>query len=275
MSLAPGWEQLESTGRTTVEIDGREIGRGSRVVLRPGASGDIFDRALAGQTAVVEAVLEDTEGAITLTVTVDSDPGQDLGIDRRPGHRFFFTPAEIEPLAAEADAARTRILVAGIGNLFMAYDGFGVELARRLAERGVPDGVEVKDLGIRGMDLVYALGAGYDAVVLLDATPRGEEPGTVYVIEPDVDEDGPVSLDTHGMDPVKVMRLARELGPVPDRLLVVGCEPEVQMTGEEEDVAVALSEPVRAALDEAEKAVDAVLAELLDQNTRQPEGGTT
>jgi hydrogenase maturation protease len=273
MTTGPGWRQLDSTGRRTVEVGGRELGRGSRVVLRPGSGGDIFDMALAGQTARVESIEEDTEGNVMVAVTVDSDPGADLGIDRRPGHRFFFGPGELEPMATEADAPRSRVLVAGIGNVFMADDGFGVALANRLAEGAVPPGVDVEDFGIRGMDLVYALGAGYDAAILLDCSPRGGEPGTVYVLEPEIDEEQPVALETHGMDPARVLRLARELGPIPDRTLVVACEPAVRMTGEEGDVVVKLSPPVRAALDEAERMVRSLLRELVPASEQANEGG--
>ena len=123
------------------------------------------------------------------------------------------------------------MLVAGIGNVFLGDDGFGVEVARRLGERELPAGVDVADFGIRGMDLVYALGDDYDAAIFVDAVPRGQAPGTLYVIEPEVDQNE-LSLDTHGMDPVKVLRLAGELGPVPERLLVLGCEPETRMSGD-------------------------------------------
>ena len=86
-----------------------------------------------------------------------------------------------------------RILVAGIGNIFLADDGFGCEVVRWLAERELPDNVEVRDFGIRGMDLAYALMDPYEAVVLVDAVSRGEDPGTVYLIEAEVPEDPEVS----------------------------------------------------------------------------------
>ena len=105
--------------------------------------------------------------------------------------------------------------------MFLGDDGFGVALAGRLARRALPPGVDVADFGIRGMDLAYALGDGYDAAVLLDAAPRGEPPGTLYVIEPEIEE-GEVPIDAHGMDPVKVLALARALGGPPPRTLVVG-----------------------------------------------------
>jgi hydrogenase maturation protease len=145
-----------------------------------------------------------------------------------------------------------RILVAGIGNIFLGDDGFGVEVVRRLAGRELPEGVEVVDFGIRGLDLAYALQRDYDLVVFVDAVPRGEEPGTVYLIEPEIEEDGEVSLDTHGMDPVKVIKFARTLGPTPARTFVVGCEPQTIISGEDyEEMLMELSEPVRAAVDEA------------------------
>lgn len=155
-----------------------------------------------------------------------------------------------------------RVLVAGVGNIFLGDDGFGVEVVKRLAGREMPEGVEVKDFGIRGMDLAYALQDDYELVVLVDATPRGEEPGTVYLIEPEIEEDGEVTLDTHGMEPVKVIKLSRALGARPTRILVVGCEPQVILTGENyDDMLMELSGPVRAAVDEAVKLVESLVEE--------------
>lgn len=155
-----------------------------------------------------------------------------------------------------------RVLIAGIGNIFLGDDGFGVEVVGRLSGRRLPEGVEVVDFGIRGMDLAYALYEDYDLVVFVDATPRGGEPGTVYLIEPEIEEDGMVSLDTHGMDPVKVIRLARALSARPARTLVVGCEPQVIPGGEEyDDILMDLSEPVRAAVEEAAKLVESLVTD--------------
>lgn len=261
-----GFDQLSGPGPRTVPVAGIELGRGSRVVLRPRGT-DVLDRAVAGRTAVVEGVHQDLEGGVQLAVVVEDDPGRDLGEMRQPGHRFFFAPDEIEPLAGQ-EAPPVRVLVAGIGNIFMADDAFGVEVARRLAVRELPRGVEVKDFGIRGMDLVYALGEGYDAVVLVDAVPRGEPPGTLFVVEPEIDE-AEVGLDGHGMDPVKVLGLARQLGAVPERVLVVGCEPQVVMTGDEDELRGELSEPVRACLDAAVQLVESVVGGLLETNERR------
>ena len=159
--------------------------------------------------------------------------------------------------------SRKRVLIAGIGNIFLGDDGFGVEVVKRLAGRELPEDVEVKDFGIRGMDLVYALQDDYEVVVFVDATPRGEEPGTVYLIEPEIEDDGEVTLDTHGMDPVSVIKFARALGASPNRTLVVGCEPQVVLSGEDYDeMLMELSEPVRAAVEEAVKLVESLVEEI-------------
>jgi hydrogenase maturation protease len=221
---------------------------GTRVRLRPRPGADVFDIALAGRTAVVEEVVENMEGQVQLAVSVDDDPGRDLG---QYGHRFFFGPEEVEPLP--------RVLVAGIGNVFLGDDGFGVAVAEALAASEWPDGVHVEDFGIRGMDLAYAL-AGYDVAILVDAVPRGGAPGTLYVIEPELGDDE-VGLDAHGMNPVAVLALARTLGGPLPRVLVVGCEPATRMTGEEDEVVAELSEPVRAAVGEAVRMVESLVVE--------------
>jgi hydrogenase maturation protease len=258
--VSDAWIELGRRAPSSTLIDGVEVRRGSRVRLRPRPGADALDLAVAGRTAVVEAVEEDMEGALHLAVVVEEDPGRDVGGRRRPGRRMFYALSEVEPLdGAEAVPAR-RVLVAGIGNVFMGDDGFGVEVVRRLAEGRPRAGVDVRDFGIRGMDLVYAL-QDYDAAILVDATPRGERPGTLALIEPDLDSDA-VSLDTHGMDPAKVLALARRLGPLPERVLVVGCEPATRMTGVEDEVVVEISPPVRAALDDAVALVESVLDEV-------------
>jgi hydrogenase maturation protease len=216
---------------------------GTRVKLRPRAGGDVFDLALAGKTAVIDVVERDMEGRVHVGVLVDDDPGRDLG---ERGHRFFFSPEEVVPL---------RVLVAGIGNIFLGDDGFGSALARRVRY----DGVDVADFGIRGMDLAYAL-ADYDVAVFLDATPRGGAPGTLYLIEPDLAE-LPPDVDAHAMDPVKVLALAKTLGGELPRTLVLGCEPAAA------EEFTDLSAPVRAALDEAER----MLVSLLDELTTREE----
>jgi len=255
------WHELERPGPECVTVGGVEVRRGSRVRLHPADLRDILSAALDGRTAVVESIEELMEGGIRIAVSPDDDPGRDLG-PARPGHRFFFTPDEIEPLA--------RVLVAGIGNMFLGDDGFGCEVVRRLLDGPMPDGVDVVDYGIRGFDLAYALASGYEAAVLIDAAPLGEPPGTLALIEPSPDENE-VEIDTHGMDPVRVLRLARELGGTPARTLVLACEPEriVDPETEPENVVTELSTPVRAAVVEALPAVRQLVEDLLANN----EGG--
>ena len=274
--IPPPWEELERPGPDTVEVDGVALRARSRVRLRPRAGGDVLDLALAGRTAVIEGIEQDLEGNVKLAVAVDDDPGRDLGLRRQPGHRFFFAPDEVEPLAAgdgdaEPGVAPIRILVAGIGNVFLGDDGFGVALADRLARRALPAGVEVVDYGIRGMDLAYALHDGWDAVLLLDAMPRGRPPGTLSVLEPDLG-DLPLAVDAHAMDPVKVLGLAQALGGELPRTLVVGCEPAIVMRGDEEDVVATVSEPVRAALDEGVRLVETLLEDLTSQGQPKEDG---
>src|SRR5438270_393391 len=134
--------------------------------------------------------------------------------------------------------------------------------SRRRVQRALPDGVQVVDFGIRGMDLAYALLEDYDAVILVDAAPRGEKPGSLYLIEPQLDQDGEVTLDTHGMDPLKVLALARALGARPTRTWLVACEPGRLVDGDDyEDVLVDLSAPVQAAVDEAVSMVESLVDE--------------
>jgi hydrogenase maturation protease len=268
------WEELERPGPDAVTVDGIELRARSRVRLKPRAGGDVFDLALAGKTAVIEGIEQDLEGNLKLAVAIDDDPGRDLGLRRQPGHRFFFSPDEVEPLSGDdagATVAGRRVLVAGIGNVFLGDDGFGVALADRLARRALPAGVEVVDYGIRGMDLAYALHDGWDAVLLLDAMPRGLAPGTLSVLEPDL-EGLEASVDAHGMDPVKVLGLARALGGALPRVLVVGCEPRDVMRGDEEDVVAAVSEPVRAAIESGVALVESLLEDLVCEG--QPKEGT-
>jgi hydrogenase maturation protease len=267
------WEELERPAPDSVHVQGAEVRAGSRVCLRPRAGADVFDLALAGRAAVVEAIEQDLEGEVRLAVVVEDDPGRDLGLARQPGHRFFFSLEEVEPLTdlgppAAARSFAPRILVAGIGNVFLGDDGFGVAVADRLWRRELPAGVEVVAFGIRGMDLAFAMQDGYDAVVLLDAAPRGGRPGTLYVIEVDSD-DAEVTVDAHGMDPVAVMRLARSLGTRPPRTLLVGCEPQTHISPEDEEIIAQLSEPVLAAIDPAVTLVESLLEQIRDESPKE------
>ena len=266
------WEGLEGRAPRTVDVPGGPAGRGSLVRLHPRGGGDVFERALDGKTAIVESIQQDLEGAVALAELLEDDPGRDLGVARQPGHRFFFSTGEVELIGPPAEPAARSILIAGIGNVFLADDGFGVEVARLLAQRELPPGVKVADFGIRGMDLAYELQEDYDAAILVDAVPRGGEPGTLYVIEPDpAQAEG--MLDAHSMDPVRVLGLAKVLGSLPPRVLVVGCEPGVQMEQDDDELQVALSPAVRAATGQAVELVESVLADLLEagENPRQQE----
>jgi hydrogenase maturation protease len=141
-----------------------------------------------------------------------------------------------------------KILIACVGNIFLGDDGFGVEVAAALGKKELPQGVEVKDFGIRGFDLAYALLDPWDAVIIVDALPRGQSAGTLYVLEPDAATANMV-LNPHGMDPVRVLNLAASLGSVSAKVLVVGCEP--QDFGDELEGRMGLSPPVEAAVEEA------------------------
>ncbi len=152
-----------------------------------------------------------------------------------------------------------RTLVACLGNIFLSDDGFGVEVARRLARHQLPAGVRVTDYGIRGMHLAYDLAEGFDSTILVDATQRGGEPGTVYLIEPEpAPDDVPASmslLNAHGMQPDLVLSLAGTLGADAGRVLVVGCEPASLEEG------IGLSAPVAAAVDDAVRMVTRLVVE--------------
>lgn len=156
----------------------------------------------------------------------------------------------------------TSILVACVGNIFNGDDAFGVEVARRLSQAKLPDGARVIDFGIRGIDLTYALMDGYDAVILVDAAQRGQAPGVVSVVEPDLNEAGDsttpedLALSPHELDPTKVLRLASALGGSCRRVLLVACEPLT--LGGEEGV-MGLSEPVTAAVAVAVETVEELI----------------
>src|ERR1051325_10116654 len=118
-----------------------------------------------------------------------------------------------------------RILIACIGNIFLGDDGFGTEVARRLAQRDLPSDVILRDFGIRGLDLTYALLDPFELVILVDACPRGAEPGTVYLLEPDVTEmqlpEGFMpSIEAHSMNPMNVLRMVHAMGGSPGRILI-------------------------------------------------------
>jgi hydrogenase maturation protease len=159
------------------------------------------------------------------------------------------------------------ILVAGVGNAWLHDDGFGGEVARRLERRELPSGVTVMDAGTGGLDLAYEVMRGYDALVILDVSKQGGEPGTLYVMEPDEEEvqggieDGEV-INPHGMDPQTVLRFVKSIGAWPGRVIVIACEP-----AHVEEMGWGLSPDVEAAV---ERAVGLVLETLDELRTAVP-----
>ena len=150
-----------------------------------------------------------------------------------------------------------RTLVAGVGNIFLRDDAFGVEVVRLLAGHPVPDGVEIRDFGIRGVHLAYELLNGCDLFILVDAAARGEPPGTVTVLEVEVPEPDPAAgpvIDAHSLAPDDIFALLGSLGGRPRRSLLVACEPADVSAG------IGLSEPVEAALPHAVRTVEEILA---------------
>src|SRR5215831_3207116 len=160
-----------------------------------------------------------------------------------------------------------RMLIAGVGNIFLGDDGFGPEVAKRLAAVSLPGWVRVADYGTSGMHLAYDLADGYDAAILIDAAPRGDKPGTISLLDvaaergpdggPDAEALGVSRLfDAHGMQPDVVLGMLDMLGGAgPARILVVGCEPASV------DYGMELSEPVASAVDEAVQVVLDLVAE--------------
>jgi hydrogenase maturation protease len=275
------WQLLEEkTPLDHLEISGVAVRPGSRVRLHPRKGGDVMDIALAGQVATIECIEQDYEGKQHVCVVLDQDPGRDMGMLRQPGHRFFFDAEEVEPLSEEESQAlppvqKPTILVAGIGNIFLGDDAFGVEVARRLSALELPPEVRVTDFGIRGFDLAYALQDGYETTILVDACPHGQTPGTLSVIEPDLkslDEAAPTTVEAHSMNPMSVLRMARAMNIEVKNILLVGCEPET-LGGEEGDCEqdgseqgkMGLSAPVEAAVDAAVKLVQSVIDKILDK----------
>jgi hydrogenase maturation protease len=155
-----------------------------------------------------------------------------------------------------------RVLVAGIGNIFLGDDGFGPEVVRRLQERPQPAGVDVFDYGIRGLDLAFTLMEPWKAAILVDALPQGAAPGTLNVIEPDVESlTGSGLIDSHGMNPVEVLNLVKKYGATPPPMVLVGCEPGT--FGPEEEGQMELSQAVQAAIVPAVEMVETLVQNLL------------
>jgi hydrogenase maturation protease len=267
------WQLLEDKSLVDkLVISGVVVRIGDRVRLAPHGSKDILDIALRGQVATIEGIEQDYEGKAHVSVVVDDDPGRDLGLLRQPGHRFFFDAAEIEPLPEGEQRGKDvintpRILVAGIGNIFLGDDGFGVEVAKLLEDNSFPVTVRVADFGIRGLDLAYALQDGCEATILIDAFPHGQQPGTVYVVEPDLDTPAASStyenfVEPHAMNPMNVLRMAVAMNGPLKRVLLVGCEPA---TFGGEEGRMGLSPPVAGAVHEAARVVTNLVQNILDE----------
>jgi hydrogenase maturation protease len=262
------WQLLEDKSPLeSIEVNGLLVRRGDRVKLNPKAGGDIFDLALAGKIAVIESLEQDYEGNPHVCVVVDDDPGRDIGMMRQPGHRFFFSASEIEPVdPSQQPAVETKaILIAGIGNIFLGDDGFGVEVAAQLARQTFPAGVKLADYGIRGFDLAYAMMEGYETTILIDACPGDGAPGTLFVVEPDLESLKSATpqqgfVEPHAMNPLNVLRMALSMGGQLKRIVLVGCVP--QTLGPEEGQ-MGLSAPATAAVDEAVKLVVSLVPKIL------------
>jgi hydrogenase maturation protease len=167
-----------------------------------------------------------------------------------------------------SEALAPQILVAGIGNAFLRDDGFGGEVANKLAERDLPEGVSVFDFGTGGLDLAYEVMRGYHGLVLIDVSRQGEAPGTLYVMEPDEEsvggsiEDGE-TIDPHGMDPQTVLRFVKAIGGWPGKVVVIACEPAAV-----EEMGWGLSDEVAGVVDDAVELVLKTVEELRCTSSR-------
>ena len=170
---------------------------------------------------------------------------------------------ELYPLSAAFGAGR--ILIAGVGNIFMGDDAFGCEVASELLKKPLPENVVVHDFGIRSYDLACALVEDYRAIILIDAVSRGEAPGTVFLIEPEIrtaDLLGSAGVDPHSMNVMTALQSANALGRITARVYLIGCEPAAV---ESADGHLGLSEPVRAAVPQAATMIQSLLSELLER----------
>jgi hydrogenase maturation protease len=165
-------------------------------------------------------------------------------------------------MTTAVSTVRKRVMIAGVGNMFMQDDGFGGAVIKKMQHKNFPEGVEIKDFGTGGLKLAYDLMRGYDGLILLDASPRGEKPGTLYVIEPNQDDINPDlqqggPIDPHGADPATVLRFVKSIGSWPGKVIIVACEPEA--VG---DFEIGLSAPVMAAIDKAIEMVEDIVNDI-------------
>jgi hydrogenase maturation protease len=162
-----------------------------------------------------------------------------------------------------------RVLVAGVGNVLCRDDGFGVAVAQRLLTAGtLPDDVDVVETGTGGLSIVQQLMDGYQSLIVVDAVDRGAEPGTVFLLEPEVPDPGALSADEaratfcnlHLTEPSRVFLLARALGVLPERVLLVGCQPQ-----DCEELGEGLSAPVEAAVPVAVRRIRELVVSAVEQ----------
>jgi hydrogenase maturation protease len=274
------WHLLEDKpALESIAVGDVQVKPGDRIRLRPRKGGDVLDIALNGKTAIIESIEQDYEGQLHVSVVLDDDPGRDMGMMRQPGHRFFFNTKEIEAIEQSAavptlSVKTPTILIAGIGNIFLGDDAFGIEVVKRFANRALPDGIRVIDYGIRGFDLTYALIDGADFTILVDACPRGGAAGDLYIVEPDLaslgDAEALAAGDAHGMNPMNVIRVAQAMGGPLKKILLLGCEPE---TFGPEEGKMGLSESVASAVERAIPLLESVVSRILDGvwQSAQPE----
>jgi hydrogenase maturation protease len=189
-------------------------------------------------------------------------------MNERAGHEPRM-PDVTELTEPEVPDMEKQILVAGVGNAWLGDDGFGGHVVTRLLEMEVPPGVQVQDFGSGGLDLAYEVMRGYHAMVLVDVSRQGGEPGDIYVIEPDPSDFKPIedgeAISPHGMDPGTVLRFVKTVHGWPGKVVVVGCEP-----ADVENVALELSEPVKAAVDRAAAVVLEELNKLQSDAAYEP-----
>lgn len=165
---------------------------------------------------------------------------------------------ELQPVDTTAPTQHVQVLIAGVGNVFLRDDGFGSEVARRLADVPLPDEARVCDYGIGGVHLAYDLLEGYETLILIDTTSQGGEPGDVYVIDVDHEQlRADSAIDVHSMDPAAMFATLQTLGGTAPPTMMVGCEPADMSEG------MGLTEPVEAAVDVAVDAVVGLVEGLL------------
>jgi hydrogenase maturation protease len=165
-------------------------------------------------------------------------------------------------------SSSSKILVAGIGNIFLGDDAFGSEVARRLMRETLPAQVRVMDFGIRSYDLAYAMMDGYDVTILVDITSQGQSPGTVSLIAPDLNQFNQLDegmADAHSLNPAKVLQMLRAFGSPPGKLYLIGCEPAIL---EIEDGQIGLSETVEASVPQAIELIKSLVNDLLSENQK-------